>query len=357
MRNVLEIDLDHILDSTRALWAQMRGERLFLTGGTGFFGCWLMESFLWANQRLNLNAKVTVLTRNPQLFISSKPHLALADAVTLINGDVRSFEFPKGEFSHILHAATESNAKINAENPLECLDTIISGTRHVLDFASQCKAKEFLLISSGAIYGKQPDYLTHLAEEYSGAPNPLEISTSYAQGKRTAEHLCCLYSSKSQTRIKIARCFAFVGPYLPLDWHFAIGNFIRDGLRGGPIVINGDGTPRRSYLYAADLATFLWTILFKGQSLRPYNVGSDHSFSILEVAEMVSQRMPSPVGIEIHGKSLPNKALEQYIPDISRIKHELGVQPSLALEEAISRTVRFAQHKNGANSLQFLNSN
>jgi nucleoside-diphosphate-sugar epimerase len=334
-------DLEHILDHTRELWEELRGERLFLTGGTGFFGCWLLESFLWINERLKLDAQVTVLTRFPETFVAKTPHLALTENVTLLAGDVRHFAFPLGTFSHVIHAATDASARLNAENPLLMLETIVDGTQSILDFSLACGAKKFLLTSSGAVYGKQPSDLTHIPEVYNGAPDPLDQKSAYGQGKRLAEHLCALYAQKSSVEMKIARCFAFVGPYLPLDIHFAIGNFIRDGLNGGPIVIQGDGTPCRSYLYAADLAIWLWTILFKGQSLRPYNVGSDESLSIAEVAHLVAKQFPAKITVEVRGMANSHKPIERYVPDIHRAKTELDLARFLLLPQGIEKTIRF----------------
>lgn len=340
MSNPLAADLDHILDHTRDLWDEIRGEQLFITGGTGFFGCWLLESFLWANQKLKIDSRVTVLTRSPAAFLAKTPHLAQADNVTLLAGDIRTFAFPQGRFSHVLHAATDASAKLNAENPLLMLDTIVSGTRHTLDFASQSGAKKFLLTSSGAIYGKQPPEVTHIPEDYTGAPDSLDPTSAYGQGKRMAEHLCAQYARTDSLQTKIARCFAFVGPYLPLEIHFAIGNFIRDGLNGGPIIVQGDGTPQRSYLYAADLAIWLWTILFNGQHLRPYNVGSEENVSIAETAHTVSQNM-GQVEIVIQGTRNHLAPVHQYVPSTKRAQKELGLRDYFKLDEKIQHTIKW----------------
>ena len=341
--NSLAADLDLILDHTRDLWNEIRGERLFITGGTGFFGCWLLESFLWANRRLKLGARATVLTRHPEAFTNKAPRLAQAGAVELWKGDVRDFGFPQGTFSHIIHAATEASARLNAEKPLLMLDTIVQGTRHTLDFACVCGAKKFLLTSSGAVYGRQPPDFTHIPEDFPGAPNPLDPKSAYGQGKRMAEHLCVLFGQSIDIEIKIARCFAFVGPYMPLDIHFAIGNFIRDGLKGGPIVIKGDGTPLRSYLYAADLAIWLWTILFRGEHMRPYNVGSDEAISIAELAQRVAEKYQPKVTIEIRGKPELNKPPKQYVPSIERARKELGLQIITQLADGIQNTKGWRQ--------------
>ena len=254
---------------------------------------------------------------------------------------MRNFEFPKGEYSHIIHAATDASAKLNNENPLLMLDTIIEGTRHTLDFAVQCKAKKFLLTSSGAVYGKQPSDMTHIPEDYMGAPDPLDPRSAYGIGKRTAEQLCSLYAKQHSVFSTIARCFAFVGPHLPLDTHFAIGNFIRDAMNGGPIVIKGDGAPRRSYLYSADLAIWLWTILLRGESGRVYNVGSEESISITDAAQIAAQSVNPNVKVEIPKIQNPILPVEQYVPSIDRAKVELNLSPQIFLGEGIKRTISF----------------
>ena len=335
MKGVSTIDLEHILDHTISLWRELRGQNVFITGGTGFFGCWLLESFIWVNEFLGLNANATILTRNPKLFIKKAPHLAKNHAVHLIQGDVRDFKFPKGEFPFVIHAATDTSAKLNRDNPLLMFDTIVEGTKRTLEFARTHGTKKFLFTSSGAVYGELTPEMICIPEDYSVAPNTMNCETAYGSGKRAAETLCGLYPMET----KIARCFAQVGTYLPLNTHYAIGNFIRDTTLACSIEINGDGTPIRSYMYAADLAIWLWTILFKGQSSRPYNVGSDKGVSILELANIVRQEVNPNVEINVAHK--PDSRLRQrYVPSIERARTELGLDIWIPLEEAIRRTVK-----------------
>jgi nucleoside-diphosphate-sugar epimerase len=338
--NPLATDLEHILDHTRDLWDELRGEHIFITGGTGFFGSWLLESFAWANDKLGLNAKAVVLTRNPGAFQIKAPHLAAHPAIQFHPGDNRSFEYPPGKFSHIIHAATETNSKY-ANDPLETFNANIGGTQRILGFTDRCEGRKFLFTSSGAVYGRQPPEMTHIQEDYPGAPKTTELSTAYGQSKRTSEFLCTANAKKHGFQVTIARCFAFVGPLLPLDANYAIGNFIRDGLNGGPILVQGDGTPYRSYLYAADLAIWLWTILFKGQSGRPYNVGSEDDLSIAELGQVVANELSPKASVTIVGKPAASQFANRYVPSTKRAKMELGLESWIPIKEAIHRTVKF----------------
>ncbi len=339
MTRLPEADLEHILEHTRPDWEEMRGQRLFITGGTGFFGCWLLESLLWVNDRLGLKAQATVLTRNPQGFLVKAPHLAGHPAVQLLQGDVRSFTFPSGTFSHVIHAATETDARFYQRHPLEAVDTIAGGTRRTLDFARHGGAAKYLFTSSGAVYGRQPPDVSHLPEDYAGGPDPTDAGSSYAEGKRLAETLCAIFYKENGLQIKIARGFAFVGPHLPLDEHYAIGNFIRDGLAGGPIHVNGDGTPYRSYLYAADLAIWLWTILFRGTAGRAYNVGSEAAVSIRQLAELVARSFEPRREMQVAKQAVPGAAAERYVPKTERARNELGLEEWIDLPAAIQKTI------------------
>jgi dTDP-glucose 4,6-dehydratase len=335
--NRLARDLDNILARTEPLWRELRCQRILVTGATGFFGCWLLESFAWANSRLNLNARAIALSRHPQTLEQKAPHLTSDPAIALHAADVRCDGFPQDTFSHVIHAATEASAALNRLTPLVMFDTIVNGTRRALEFAAVNSVRKVLFVSSGAVYGTQPPQLAHISESFTGGPDPLDPASAYAEGKRSAELLCALAASPA-LEIKIARCFAFVGPYMQLDAHFAIGNFINDRLHQRPIRVQGDGSAVRSYLYAADLMVWLWTILFKGHSRRAYNVGSEDALNIGRLARVVADALPPAVDIDIASKATPSAPVHRYVPSTARAREELGLRAEVPLRDAISRT-------------------
>ncbi len=339
MKRLLVEDLEHILKHTQSLWDEVRGKRIFITGGTGFFGKWLLESFIYINEVLKLESSITVLSRNPEKFLAEFPFYAEYKNVSFLKGNVIDFEFPKEQYHFIIHAATEVDVKLNTEEPLLMLDTITKGTRRVLDFAKEQQVESFLLTSSGAVYGKQPYNVTHIKETDSFFIDINNPHSAYAEGKRLAELYCSIYNKQFGIPVKIARCFAFVGPYLPLDSHFAVGNFIKDVLNGGPLIIKGDGNSYRSYLYTSDLMVWLWTILFKGVQNRPYNVGSSSDMKISEIASRVASLSGERLEIKLSNENKYLLETNRYIPSVDRAQKELGLVQSVDLNDAISRTL------------------
>jgi dTDP-glucose 4,6-dehydratase len=335
-------DLTHILTQATPAFNGLRNANIFITGGTGFFGHWLLESLLHANTALTLNTRATVLTRSASTFREKSPHIANNPAITLLEGDIRTFQFPKEKHTHILHAATDSGGQQTNRPAYELAESILAGTQHVLRFARETGATRLLYTSTGAVYGRSTTLL-HTPETYTGAPDPLLLQSSYDEAKRMAEHLCIAYAHGSPLQPVIARCFAFVGPHLPLDQHFAIGNFIGAALANKPIHIKGDGTPRRSWLYMADLAIWLWTLLTQAPANRAYNVGSDAGMTIAEAAHLTAATLNPTIPIQIDGTPNPAAPLNSYVPDITRAQTELNLTVTIPLEEALRRTA--AWHK------------
>jgi nucleoside-diphosphate-sugar epimerase len=329
-------DLDHVLRHTAHLWPRLQGARLFISGGTGFFGTWLLESMLWANDQLRLGLHATVLTRDPERFLQRAPHLATDPAIELLTGDMGSFAFPTQRLDAVIHAATEPVGAPGTFDPLWKLEADVSGTRRVLAMARQMGARRMLLTSSGAVYGRQPPEIERIPEDYAGAPDPTDPGSAYGEAKRVSE-LACAAAGEGGLETVIARCFAFVGPHLPLDANYAIGNFIRDALSGGPILVAGDGTAVRSYLYAADLAVWLWSLLLGGAPGRAYNVGSDAAVTIEQLAHVVARTVSPSAEVRVLG-TVDGSPPQRYVPSVDRARTELGLVPLVALQDAIERT-------------------
>jgi len=345
MKSLLADDLNYILQQTHSLWNELKESALFITGGTGFIGSWLLETFAWANDHLDLNLSVTILTRDIEAYQRKAPHLVNHALFRFIQGDVRDFVFPQEKFSHLIHAATEASQSLNDEHPQLMFETIQQGTQHILEFCTVAHIKKLLFLSSGAVYGKQPSHLSHLYETYENSEIALHALSAYGRGKRAAEALCLSHAKQYATEIKIARCFAFVGPYLPLDKHFAIGNFIRDGLVQLPIHIKSDGRAYRSYQYAADLIISLLHLLCRGESCKAYNVGSELAISILELAKLVADCFEPRLPIYLANTAIDHTPPERYVPCVQQLQQELGLTMQISLREAIKKTIHWHKQK------------
>ncbi len=321
-------------------WPKLAGKRIFMTGGTGFIGRWMLHALADANRRFDLGISIDVLTRDPGAFGQREPELASAVGFRFLRGDVLAMN-PTGQpYDFVLHAATDASAHLNENDPLKMFDTIVEGTRRALDFALACRAERFFFFSSGAVYGAQPWELTHVPESYVGAPDLASHRSAYGEGKRAAEMLCTIYARQHQLDIVNARIFALLGPLLSLDIHFAAGNFIRDAMAGKKITVEGAGKAVRSYLYAGDLTAWLWAMLARAPAGAVYNVGSEESVSIAGLAERVATLLGGP-GFEILGREDPGWNPGRYVPNTEKIRNELGVVPTVGLDEAIVRTARW----------------
>lgn len=340
-------DLEEIASSSCVPWRELDGAHLFVTGATGFWGCWLLESFAHARQTHNLEARLTFLSRDPEAFFTSRPHLASCKYLHALRGDVRDFAMPPERFTHIIHAATPASAAFNEAQPLAMFSTIVDGTRRILDLAQQSQTTRLLLASSGAIYGPQPAHITRIAEDFEGAPRLDDIKSAYAQGKRAAEWLALAQASSIQPSLEvvIARGWAFIGPLLPLDTHFAIGNFLRDALRGNEIHIAGDGTPWRSYLYASEMAEWLWAMLLRGEPGRAYNLGSEDGRPLREIAATVARVADGSDGcarqVLVAREPDLSRPPSRYVPSTRRAREELGLSQKISLEDGVQRTLEW----------------
>ena len=312
---------------------------ILLTGGTGFFGKALLRHLAAQALRGQVVPRVTLLSRDPQSFGKQYPALVALPGLDLVRGDIcNAGSLPSDiPFTHVLHAAAESTNG-PALSPLQRYDQIVQGTRNLLDLALHCGAKRFLLTSSGAVYGPQPPDLAALPETWLVSPDSMRSDQAYGMGKRAAEHLCALYAQAHGIETVVARCFAFVGPDLPLDVHFAIGNFIRDALWANAIAVHGDGSPVRSYMDQSDLTHWLFVLLERGRSGQAYNVGSPHAIRIGALAELVRDTLAPDKPVHILGQPNPLAQRNLYVPDVTKAGGELGLSIQMPLCEAIART-------------------
>ncbi|TXJ53100.1 NAD-dependent epimerase/dehydratase family protein [Brachyspira aalborgi] len=321
--NFIFIQLKNIIDLSK-----LNNSNILITGGTGLFGKSILDALIFMHNFYEF--KITVLSRNKNNFLFNYPKYNL-EFINFISGDIRNFDCKRQDFDYIIHAATPASAKLEEENPKEMYSVILEGTKNIINIAKNMNVKKLLFTSSGAVYGEQYQSIKSFKEDYQGIP-----ITYYGKAKKISENIFL----NSNINVSIARCFAVTGPYLNLNIHFAIGNFIKDAIENRDIIINGDGRPLRSYLYTADLVIWLLAILLKSENKSIYNVGGRNGISIYDLAKKVSKQVNNYTGkVDILTKSNYNYPTPKYIPNNKKIIKELGVKENYTLDEAIKRTI------------------
>jgi dTDP-glucose 4,6-dehydratase len=305
-----------------------------VTGGTGFFGRAMLR--YWMSVESSDIDRIVVISRSPKKFLIEHPEFGAFNKLQLLEGDISKPESLPAlkNITYVIHAATDSTNGPSL-SPLERFEQILHGTENILKYAVRCGARRFLLTSSGGVYGAQPQNLERIPEEYLGIPDPLNPNNAYSIAKRSAEHLCALYQESFDIDVVIARCFAFVGQDLPLDVHFAIGNFIRDAMAGTDINVSGDGSPIRSYMDQRDLAQWLVTLVKSGQRGAAYNVGSDQEISIHDLAHLVKDCINQNLNVNIANQKNDGSFRNRYVPSIELARRDVGLGLNFTLRESI----------------------
>jgi dTDP-glucose 4,6-dehydratase len=344
MNRIVRQDCENILAGKTDLLKPIRKETIFVTGGTGFFGVWLAEMIAFLNDVHHFACRLILLGRRPDIFLQKAPHLAKRNDITVLGQDVRMLIELPPETAYIIHAAGSPDSRLHASDPLQTIDTIVSGTKALLAAAARLPTlRKVVLVSSGLIYGNQPWNQPGIPESFMGNVDCAAASSAYAEAKRLAETLGAAYRAQHRLPIVNVRPFAFIGPYQLMDRPWAINNFIRDSLRGGPIRILGDGTSVRSYMYPSDMVFWLLRILIDGTSGRSYNLGNPEAISLKELAEKISSCFQEPVKIECRLLTDEIARRSRFVPDISLAANTLGLSITIDLDTAIRRTILWNQ--------------
>ena len=311
---------------------------IVITGASGFIGKWLTFSWLYARQKLDGKGKILLNSRNLTGLSKLCKSFEAGREITYLESDIRTIAIPKTfNPDFLVHAATPASAQLNKDDPSEMLSTIIDGQKQVLQQGMKSGVQNILFLSSGAVYGTQPPDMRLIKETYVGGPSLSSVASAYHEGKRVAELLGNISAEHGSLRFTTGRLFAFLAPYLPLNTHFAAGNFMSNALENRNIEINSDGQSVRSYQYGTDLCVFLWALLNRGQSGEAYNVGSDEPILISDLAMQIKEIVNPNIDVSFR-KSDVKQISSRYVPDISKITQNLKVQNRYGAADAIART-------------------
>lgn len=313
-----------------------KGKTVLVTGGTGFFGIWFLTCLVKIKEKIENDLRIITISRSPENFALNVRDKKILTYIEILKGDIKEIELDNIKITHLVHmATTNASETFSGEDQLAKIELLYGGTKNIL---KQCgpTLEKVLFTSSGVAYGINNK--NRISESDFTGPNTIDTGSALGIGKLTAEYLVSYFAKKYGYKYSIARCFSFAGQYLPLELHYAFGNFINDLLHNKNIQVRGDGQDIRSYLYIGDAIAWLIKLLDDPNN-SIYNVGSENEVKIEALARKIaSHKAGIEAVIEGGGKQVDNFKRPSYIPDTNKIKSKY---PNLiewtALEDIVEK--------------------
>jgi dTDP-glucose 4,6-dehydratase len=313
--------------------------RILITGGAGFIGSHLCDYLLGrGHEVVAIDNLSTGSTKNIA-------HLAGRERFQFIKHNVTDYIYFEGSLDAVLHLASLPSPVDYLNYPIQTLKVGALGTHKALGLAKE-KGARFLLASTSEVYG---DPLVHpQPEDYWGNVNPVGPRGVYDESKRFAEALAMAYHRYHDVETRIARIFNTYGPRMRLDDGRVVPNFIRQALLNEPLTVYDDGTRTRSFCYVSDLVEGMVRLLMSPE-VYPVNLGNPQEMTILDFAHKVLEVTGSKSEIVfIHPRDERTKddpMVRQ--PDITKARRVLGWEPTVPLEEGLTKTVEWFKTRLG----------
>lgn len=343
MKDIIEEDLDNIISDKNIPWDEFSGASVLITGANGMLASYMVFVLLYLNKIQRLEKPVTIYALCKILdkaYIRFNDYLRDPNLI-IIEKDVSEPFTSDKKIDYIIHAASMASPKFFFSDPVGVIKANTLGTAYLLDLAVQKNVKKFLYFSSGEVNGDAFEHKDCVTETDYGYVNPLEVRNCYSESKRQGENMCACWAAQYGIHTTMIRPSHTYGPTLSLNDGRAFASFVAAAVKGEDIVLNSDGSAKRSFCYISDAIRGYFTVLLKGEKGQAYNVGTDSEMSILELAKMVASfSEKAQVKFEANVDFSPSAKSSHGLLDNQRLK-ALGWKPQISEHDGFFRTVQY----------------